>query len=213
VNVIESKETLKIKSRVAVLGTLAELHREPIKYNLKALRQLVKEIEPDLLCAEIRPHDWQAGDLSRMPPEYGEALVPLVRRSNIIIVPVSSSNEHELIAPRGQNFLHLRSWIVRLLNGQLKLMQRLANGPRTVNSGSFGLICDGICSLTARVCGREACQAWDESNQAILDNVLAAIRRDPGCRVLVTVDCRRRHRLEHNLHGVPEVELVNYRRL
>ncbi len=212
-SVTESKEPLKIKSRVAVLGTLAELHQEPIKYNLKTLRQLVKEIEPDLLCAEIRPNDWQAGDLSRMPPEYAEALVPLARRTNIIIVPVSCSTGRELVAPRGRHWLRLRGGIVRLLNGQLRLMQRLANGPETINSGSFGMFCDTVCSLTAWVCGPEARQRWDESNRAILDNVLAAIRRDPGSRVLVTVDCRRRHRLEHSLRNLPDVELVHYRQL
>jgi hypothetical protein len=211
--VTENNETLKMKSRVAVLGTLAELHQEPIKYNLKTLRQLVKEIEPDLLCAEIHPNDWQTGDLSRMPLEYGEVLVPLARRTNIIIVPVSRSTEYELVAPRGRYWLRLRMGIIRLLNWQLRLIQRLANGPETINSGSFGLFCDGMCSLTAWVCGPECRQAWDKSNQAILDNVLAAVRRDPGSRVLVTVDCRRRHRLEHSLRGLPDVELVNYRQL
>jgi len=212
-NVAEAKETLTTKSRVAVLGTLAELHQEPIRYNLNALRRLVKELQPDLLCAEIHPNEWQAGDLSQLPPEYREALVPLSRRTDIIIVPVSGSNKRELVAPRGQRWLRLRTWIVRLLNGQLRLMQRLANGPQTINSGGFGLLCDGMCSFTAWVCGPEARRAWDESNQALLDNILTAVRRDPGRRVLVTVDCRRRHRLEHSLRHIPEVELVDYRQL
>jgi hypothetical protein len=209
----EAEETLTTKSRVAVLGPLAELHREPIKYDLKTLRRLVKELQPDLLCAEIHPNDWQAGYLSKMSPEYRETLVPLSRRTDIIIVPVSSSDEPELVAPRGRRWIRLRTWIVRLLNGQLRLMQRLASEPRTINSGGFGLLCNGMCFLTAWVCGQEARQVWDESNQAILDNILAAIRRDPGRRVLVTVDCRRCHRLERNLREVPEVELVNYRQL
>lgn len=212
-NVTEPKETLTNKSRVAVLGTLAELHQEPIKFNLKMLRRLVKELKPDLLCAEIHPNDWLTGDLDRMLPEYKEALVSLSRRSDIIIVPVSSSNDRELIAPWDQRWYRLRSWIVRLLNGQLRFMQRVANGPRAINSGVFGLICDGTCSLTAWVCGLEARRAWDKSNQAILDNIVAAVQRDPGRRVLVTVDCRRRHRLERNLRYVPEIDLVFYQQL
>lgn len=198
---------------MAVLGTLAEMHQEPIKYDLNTLRRLVKDLQPDLLCAEIHPNDWQAGDLSRMPPEYRETLVPLSRRTDIIIVPVSSSNERELIAPRGKQWLGLRTFIIRVLNGQLRLLQRLANGPRAINSGAFGVLCDGMCSLTAWVCGPEARHAWDETNKAMLNNILTAARRDPGRRVLVTVDCRRRHRLEHNLRCVPEVELVDYRHL
>jgi hypothetical protein len=212
-NVTEARESLTVRSRVAVLGTLAELHQEPIKYDLITLRRLVKELRPDLLCAEIHPNTWQAGDLSRMPPEYRETLVPLSRRTDIIIVPVSGSDERELITPRGKRWLGLRTLIVRLLNGQLRLLQRLANGPRAINSGAFGLLCDAMCSITAWVCGPEAIHVWDETNKAMLNNILAAARRDPGRRVLVTVDCRRRHRLEHKLRCVPELELVGYRHL
>lgn len=38
---------------VAVLGTLAEFHREPIPYNLAALVRLVTELRPDLLCLDL----------------------------------------------------------------------------------------------------------------------------------------------------------------
>lgn len=201
------------RSRVAILGTLAELHLEPIQYNLKVLRRLVKDIQPDLLCAEIHPDDWQVGELTSLPPEYREALVPLSRRTDIIIVPVSGSRERELFVPRGERLAVLRSLIVRLLNGQLRLMQRLANGPGAINSGFFGWMCDDVCRFTAWVCGQQAQQAWEQANQAIVNNILNAIQRDPGQRVLVTVDCRRRHQLDQALRRLPEVELVDYRHL
>lgn len=196
-----------------MLGTLAELHRKPIQYDLRALRRLVRDLQPDLLCAEIHPDDWQAGELSGLPPEYREALVPLSRRTNIVVVPVSGSRGRELFVPQGERLPGLRSLVVRLLNGQLGWMQRLANGPGAINSGLFGWMCDCVCRLTAWVCGPQAQQSWDQANQAIVDNVLAAVRRDPGRRVLVTVDCRRRHRLEQALRRLPEVELVDYRNL
>lgn len=209
----DRNDTLTIKSRVAILGTLADLHQEPIKYNLRALRRLVKELKPDLLCAEIHPDDWQVGDLSQLPPEYRESLIPLSRRTDIIIIPISHSRDRELVAPMGRRWLSFRQKLVRLLNGQLRIIQRLANGPRAINSGAFGLVCNSMCSLTAWVCGPEARLAWDVSNQAILDNIIEVVQRDPGRRVLVTVDCRRRHRLERRLREVDEVELVSYHRL
>lgn len=196
-----------------MLGTLAELHRKPIQYDLKTLRRLVKDLQPDLLCVEIHPDDWQAGELSSLPPEYREALVPLSRRTDIIIVPVSGSRDREIFIPRGERLPGLRSLVVRLLNGQLELMQRLASGPRAINSGLFGWMCDCVCRFTAWICGPQVQKDWDQANQAIVNNVLAAVRRDPGRRVLVTVDCRRRRRLEQALRCLPEVELVDYREL
>lgn len=207
---VSTKAQSSYRSRVAVLGTLAELHQEPIRYNLRTLRRLVKDIQPDLLCAEIHPDDWQNGDASKMSPEYRDALLPLSRRTDIIIVPVSGSQEWELIIPKGGRLLGLRSLILSVLNGQLRVMQRLANGPRAINSGLFGWLCDGMCTLTAWVCGAESRRAWDKANQALMDNIISAVRRDPGRRVLVTVDCRRRHRLERSLRLEPEVEHVNY---
>lgn len=199
------------RARVAVLGTLADLHREPIQYDLKNLRSLVKELQPDLLCAEIYPEDWRSGNMDRLSVEYQLALVPLSRRTNIIIVPIGGAKQKELFQPRGGRWLGLRIFIVSLLNDQLRIMQRLANGPRVINSGLFGWLCDQTCSLSAWICGPQAQKDWEDANQTILANILAAIHRDPGQRVLITVNCRLRHRLVKRLSRVAGIELVSYR--
>lgn len=196
---------------MAVLGTLADLHREPIQYDLKNLRSLVKELQPDLLCAEIYPEDWRSGNMDRLSVEYQLALVPLSRRTNIIIVPIGGAKQKELFQPRGGRWLGLRIFIVSLLNDQLRIMQRLANGPRVINSGLFGWLCDQTCSLSAWICGPQAQKDWEDANQTILANILAAIHRDPGQRVLITVNCRLRHRLVKRLSRVAGIELVSYR--
>ncbi len=201
------------RSRVAVMGTLAELHNEPIAYDLCTLTRLVKELQPDLLCAEIHPDVWWTGDLNCLPPVYREALLPLARRSDIIIVPVSSTREADLLRPHDGPFLGLRRAIVAVLNGQLRLMQRLASGPRAINSGPFALLCAGMCRLTALVCGEQTQRLWEESNLALLKNVAEALHRDPGRRVLITVDCRRSRRLQQALRRLPEVDLVDFTRL
>lgn len=92
-------------------------------------------------------------------------------------------------------------------------MQRLANSPRVINSGFIGQLCDWNCVLTAWVCGRQVQRDWEQANQALLNNVVNAVRRDPGRRILVTVDCRRRHRLERELRKQLEMELVEFQRL
>lgn len=202
-----------LRSRVAVLGTLADLHEASIQYDLKTLRRIVKDLQPDLLCAEIYPDDWQAGDLNKLPPEYRETLIPLSRRTDIIIIPVSGSKERSLFEPKGGSLLGLRSLTAHLLNNQLRWMQKLASSPRAINSGFIGQLCDWNCALTAWVCGKQVQRDWEQANQVLLNNILNAIQRDPGRRILITVDCRRRHRLEQELRKHLEMDLVDFQYL
>lgn len=104
----------------------------------------------------------------------------------------------------------LQRAILRWLDNLLRFLQLRADGPRAIHSGSFRRICHTICLLEAGVGGPAARQAWDAANRALLENVLAAVRRDPGVRVLVTVDCRRTHQLAERLRHVDEIELVAY---
>jgi len=206
----KSIEKESARSRVAVLGLLADLHREPTQYDLRLLYRLVKSIQPDLLCAEIHPDDWRSGDLSAVWPEYRDTILPLARRTDIIIVPVGGSTGHEYQIPGDSQFKQLRKLVIRLINDLQRLLMQLAQRPDDVNGGALDALCDGMCAADLWLSGPQARQAWDEANQAILKNVLAAVRRDPERRILVTVDCRRRRWLIKHLRDQPGVELFPY---
>ena len=198
------------KTRVAVLGTLADLHRQPIRYNLVCLTQLVEALNPDLLFAELQREAWEAGDLSGAPIEYREALIPLAGRTDMVIVPVQGPAGCESGLPRDACVPRPRRAILQWLDALLRWFQLRADGPRAIHSGTFGHVCHTICVLEAWVGGPAARRAWEAANRALLENVLAAVRRDPGVRVLVTVDCRRWHQLVERLRHVDEIELVAY---
>jgi hypothetical protein len=198
------------KTRIAVLGTLAELHREPIRYNLACLTNLVEQLDPDLLCAELPRAVWESGDTSGAPLEIREALIPLAARTNIVIVPIQGAMGCEPVTTKDGRMARARRAIVQRLDDVLRWFQRRADGPRAIHSGSFGHVCHTICLLEAWAGGLAARHAWDAANRALLENVLVAVRRDPGVRVLVTVDCRRWHRLVERLRHVEDVELVAY---
>jgi hypothetical protein len=200
---------MRNKTRIAVLGTLAELHREPIRYNLACLTRLVEELNPDLLCAELRRDAWEGGDVSSAPIEYREALVPLAARTNIVIVPIQGQAGCQLVAPQAGPLLGVRRTIARWLDDLLRWLQRRASDPDAINSSAFGHLCHTICLLEAWNAGVAVRRALQAANRALLENVLAAVRRDPGVRVLITVDCRRRHQLAAWLRHLDEVELVD----
>lgn len=201
------------KTRVAVLGTLADLHREPIRYDLACLTDLVEELNPDLLFAELQREAWEAGDMSAAPIEYREALIPLAARTNIVIVPIQGAAGCESIMAQDGRMARPRRAILRWLDGLLRWFQLRADGPRAIHSGSFGHVCHTICLLEAWAGGPAARRAWDAANRTLLENVLAAVRRDPGVRVLITVDCHRWHQLVERLRHVDDVEVVDFWKL
>lgn len=201
------------KGRMAVIGLLADVDELPAHYDVEALGQLVKDLHPDLLCAEIHLEDWRAGDLGSASVAYRAALVPQARKADIVIIPIAASNGESSQAAKARRLSGWRSFLIRCLNRLQRWLERLAGGSAGMNSDVFDVICDGMCAVHLRLSGPEVQRAWEETNQGMMTNILAAIRRDPGRRVLVTVDCRRRRSLMRNLASLPVLELVDYRRL
>jgi hypothetical protein len=199
------------RSHLAVLGTLSELHHEPIAYDLTCLRRLVTEVAPDILCAEITRDAWEAGDLSHTPLEVREALALIESSTDIVLVPVAASQRQFV------DFTPQSGWrrgLVQLFGRVLQWGQRRANRPEAINGFMFGAFCHTVCWLIEKTWAREERTAWEAQNRAIGDNIFQAVQRDPGRRVLVVVQCQRLHPLVQLLKTNPEeIEIVGYQEL
>ncbi len=194
------------KTRIALLGTLSDLHKQPIRYDLDELKRIVTELQPDLLGVEAERGEFERDELSRAPVEISEALVPLARRSDMVVVPIGAGSNMELHASNGG----LPAAVIRRLDAMIARVQKTANDARKVNSALISSTCGLICHLEEYVCGEQGRQAWEATNQKMLANILAMVQRDPAARVLVAVQCRRKHWLEPKLLRRSEIELVDY---
>ena len=203
-------ETLP-RTRLAILGTLSDLHCEPLPYDLAALRHLVVELAPDILCAEITQVTWEAGDLTSAEVEVRDALAPVVAVTDTVLVPVLPIKEQFMdFAPRSG----WRWSLVRALERLLRWGQRMAGTPEAVNGFLFGAFCHTLCWSIESLWTLEARAAWEEQNRSIAENVIQAARRDPGRRVLIAVRCQRMHRLIPLLRSYAEhVQIVRYQKL
>ncbi|WP_299428018.1 hypothetical protein [uncultured Meiothermus sp.] len=190
---------------VLVIGTLGELSQGFSPAYLGRLVRLVQSHRPELLLAEIPLESFEQGDPA-MPPEYSQGLLPLGRSSDTVVVPVGTPPTQALFTPRGGALLGLRRSLVRGINGLLVRLQ--GHSPAWMNGRAYGMVCDRLCHLTELLCGGSARREWAAQNSRLLTRVLSAIRRDPGRRVVVTLDCRRRHSLLRALRKQPELRLV-----
>ncbi|MFQ6101842.1 MAG: hypothetical protein ACE5OS_11505 [Anaerolineae bacterium] len=162
-----------------MLGTVGAWHRRAPHYSLRHLEALVRGFAPDILCAEVNRADWEAGRLGTFPPEYRECLVPLCRELGVIVVPVGNR------------------W--RGPPSPLRLALLLGAGPRWVNSAPA----DRWHRAWARLCSRS-----EQANRELVLHVLEAVQRDPGRRLLVTVQVERRYAVIDWLRQVDEVTLA-----
>ncbi len=196
------------RTRVAVVGTLAEFHREPIPYNLGALVQLVSELRPDLLCLDLTPEKWQRGDFDGLPPEYREALLPLSHQTDIVVVPIAG--QHPPAEPSGEGW---RGRAIAVLRRWLAYLQRTAPNPAAVVEGPRHHLADLLYEAMAWLAGAETYRAWKAHTDYLSRQVLEVARRDPGRRILVAVNLRHCHHIRPALARHPGIRVVPYSRL
>jgi len=199
-----------IKTRLALLSTLAEMHTQSIQYNLTALRDILTQVSPDLLYVEVPQLDWELGRLDQAPVEVQCSLLSVAELSRTVVVPVApDARQFNDFAPR----TGWRAGLVRWLDQILRWAQRQANSAEAIHTWSFEGVCHTLCHLSQWGWEADARRAWEEQNQGMLDNILQAIRRDPGRRILIAVQCQRTHWLKLRLKKRPDIELVDYREL
>lgn len=199
-----------MNTRIAILGTLSDLHKQPIRYDLNELKRIVEQAQPDLLGVEVEHEDFEREDLSRAPVEVREALIPLAGKTDIVVVPIGSASPDELRAPKKGWLLRVRAILIQWLDRLLAWIQKLANDSRRVNSTIVSHTCGLLCHVQAYASGEQGRSAWETTNEKMLTNIAEMARRDPNTRILIAVQCRRKHWLEPRLRRMANFELANY---
>ncbi len=190
---------------------MSDLHCQPIAYDLACLRKVVTDLAPDLLCAEITMEDWEREDFSRASLEVREALASVIASTDIVLIPVAPSPEQYV------DFTPDSAWrrrLVRTFDRLLRWGQIQADDVRTVNGPWFGAFCHTVCRLTESLWTEKDRAAWEKQNEELAENIIRAVKRDSGRRVLVAVQCQRLHRLIALLRAHDDLfRMVDYQSL
>ena len=193
------------KTQVAVLGTLAEFHQDPVPYDLAALVDLVAEIHPDLLCLDITQDQWQQQSFADLPPEYGQALLPLAAQTDIVIVPIGDQ--------AGLRHFTAPSWrgrIIRLLRSLLARIQATAPGPDALNQGWRHDVGAFLYNAARRLAGENARRAYHAHIEGLTDGALKVVQSNPGSRILVVTNIQYCHHIRPRLQNALDVQVTSY---
>lgn len=199
------------RTRLALLGTMSDLHNQPVSYDLRTLQKIVIDLAPDLLCAEITKEAWEGNDLKRASLELRDALAPAVAITDIVLVPVVPSTM------QFADFAPLVGWrqrLIRTFDRFFRWGQRRADSADAINGAWFGLFCHSLCELTEMFWTKQDRAAWESQNMILVENIIRAVWNNEGSRVLVAVQCQRLHRLIPLLKKHSNtLDLVSYQNL
>ena len=192
------------QTSIAVLGTLTEFHNDPIPYDLSALIDMVKHINPDLLCLDITMDQWNAQDYSKLSPEYREALLPLAYQTDIVVAPIADSQAVQAMATgwRGQ--------LIQQIRRVLTWVQKTAPGPDAVNQGWRHHVGDYLYNLIRLLSGDQAQHEYHKRIEALTQSVLNVAEHNPGNRILVVTNIQYCHHIRPRLRQQADVQVTTY---
>lgn len=195
-------------TRIAVLGTLAEFHEDPLPYDLTVLVELVAGINPDLLCLDMTLAQWQQQDFSGLPLEYSEALVPLAAQTDIVVVPIGGQQ----MMPRATAV----GWRRLAINGFRKLLvwiQASAPGPEAINQGWRHDVGNVFYEATRFLAGKETNHAYHAHIDQVAQAALRVAEHNPGNRILVVTNIQYCHHIRPRLQQQPGIIEMSYKEL
>ena len=200
------KNEAKNLTHIAVLGTLAEFHQDPLPYDLTALVDLVAEINPDLLCLDISLEQWQRKDFGSLPPEYSEALLPLAAQTDMVVVPIGGSGTMPLATAVGW-----RGVFIRWARNVLAQMQASAPGPDAINQGWRHYWGNALYSVVRSLAGKEVNHAYHAHIEQVSQAALRVAENNPGSRILVVTNIQYCHHIRPQLQqaGLTETTYNN----
>jgi hypothetical protein len=188
-------------TRIAVLGTLAEFHRDPLPYDLTALVDLVAEIHPDLLCLDISLEQWQQQDFSSLPAEYSEALLPLANQTDIVVVPIGGSQAMPQATAVGWRGV-LIGWARKLL----AWIQASAPGPDAINQGWRHELGNVLYGLARKLAGSTVNHAYHAHIEQLSQAAQRVAENNPGSRILVVTNIQYCHHIRPQLQQAGLIE-------
>ncbi len=196
------------KTRVAVLGTLAEFHQEPIAYDMGALLELVAEVNPDLLCLDMTREQWEQRAFEELPPEYQEALLPLAHQTDIVVVPVAGGQSPPQPVASGW-----KGRVIAWLRNRIATLQRTAPGPGAINQGWRHDLANHLYGWIRRLSEGDLEKRTRDHTVQLTQSVVELALRDPGSRVLVVVNIQYCHIIRHRLRAYVAIQVSAYQDL
>ncbi|MBI2251324.1 MAG: hypothetical protein HYU63_00960 [Armatimonadetes bacterium] len=218
---MRSKRKELKNTEVIVLGTLHEYHKNSKEYNLKKLIQIIKKINPAVICVELSKKDFNLdGSLKkqRTKIEYSQ-IIPLAKAKKWEIVTLEPDEPawSELIESDKKYMKELENDPIEKAKGELYLrllkntfdflIKNYWGDARSINLKLVDLILV-FHGCAAKMVKNFNLKAWENWSEAFFKRIKNTVEIYPRQKILVLVGIEYKHYIEQKLNALKDIKLV-----
>ncbi|MFQ5877030.1 MAG: MBL fold metallo-hydrolase [Acidobacteriota bacterium] len=222
-------------TEVAVLGTIHAAHRASPAWGLDRLRDAIRRLSPDVVCAEIPPDRWERiwSDFSErgvvedprivLFPEYTEVLLPLAVEMGFDVIPCAAWTKEmsDLRRARIRQFETGPAWAEKRREYDRRLAELRArydtpldriSDPLLIHSERYDLRTKEELSLYDEYLGDWIGPGgWTRINRAHMKLIDRALRTHRGKRMLIMFGAAHKYWLREQLRARRDVRMLDVR--
>ncbi|MEA3476255.1 MAG: hypothetical protein U9R23_07440 [Candidatus Cloacimonadota bacterium] len=188
-------EQERIPPKVIVLGTIHKLHHKISYYSMKVLKNLIKKINSDIICAELSQDQLDGIITCKSKPEYPEIIIPLASKEGYNIIPIQPNT------PEGMAWGKERDLVIKRMKEELienirlecyyefeRIFQKIVvcENLKMLQSKRFDLLYE----MAYEYCKKLLPSLWEVKekwNMKFYEKISATIKENPRKKILITV--------------------------
>ena len=204
------------RAEIFVLATLHQFHADSNYYSFEKLSQIIKDVDPDIICVELTAADIKSRRKQGTKVEYEKSVFPLVDKYGYRVVPLEPDEPKfsQLVGLNVESEKDLRTnEPARALAFSLytetlyKHLFSTWTSPIDVNSAVTDSHFEVKHNYQNAIYGEKQQKVWEGWNRHFLDQIMTAAGSSRGKKVLVLVGVEHAYWLRKELRGERTVKL------
>lgn len=194
-----------IANPVLVVGALHDLHNREPAFDYDHLRAAIMAFAPDVLVLEVRPDELAERKATPGRPEYPAVIWPLLAQMDVEAVAMEPGGEtfKAITGEAGAAFDRLKQHdpggaadLARLDHNADEILLKYWQSAAQVQDATTATLTAGVQAAQFALAGPGFVAAQSRWEDHMSDRALAAVRANPGKRVMVIGSYKNRAKLE-----------------
>lgn len=193
------------------VGLFASVHNVEILnecgYSEESIIKLFDNFKPAVICGEVRKSDYEATTGYKGPGEYNRYIFKYCLDRNIKFIPCDWFDESTIDANKKltSSDLSTNSEFATIVRDYMCVGLQ---SPIPFNSEAFNAIVEKKQLIQKEYNSKIHKIVWEDRNNAILNNILSAIKANPTSDILIVFGAEHIYWLKNKLEELKDIQLI-----